>query len=295
MKKETTVVELFEKKVTAELMQCGFAIPTAAENHFAVGVAVSGGADSISLVTALRHILPQEIPLQVITVNHNLRPQEETDGDASYVELYCRSIMVPCTRIEIPRGKIIELASTQEMSVEEAARFLRYESFASFCKEKKISFFCIAHNKNDQVETVFMRFLRGSSVLAGIPETRALCEGTRILRPLISTTRKEIEQYLAAQNIQFRTDKTNFDPAMFRNFIRTKVAPVIENEIHGWQNAVCLLAEKARDDDEALRALTEQSLGQIDFTQKNKSHDLCTNRNVLLRTNCTISGAWKRK
>lgn len=229
-----------------------------------LGAAVSGGADSIALVTSLEHIVGKE-NLEVITVNHNIRPAEETCGDADYVEQYAQRLGVKCTRIEIPRGKITSLAKERKTGIEEAARLVRYEAFEQFVNKNNIDYLCLAHNKNDQCETVLMRFLQGSSSkgLQGIPLSRG-----KYIRPLLQIDRSLIEQYLTEQNIEWKTDSTNYDTAMFRNKIRRTIMPVLDKETEGWKTAVLSAADKARDDEEYFASAVKAALEQIDYDSR---------------------------
>lgn len=269
-KKVPSVIENFDSQVKKSLQHC--------KASSSIGVAVSGGADSISLLTALSHVVSKNACLEVVTINHNLRPQEETGGDADYVESYCASLGVPCTRYDVPRGKIITLAQEKGMGVEEAARIVRYDLFGQFCRQKKIAFLYMAHNRNDQLETVVMRFMRGGSTgsLAGIPFKRPLFDtdmkkdsecSTMIVRPLLGIPRAQIESYLAEQNISYRTDKTNFDTAMMRNCIRNKIMPLFDKEMEGWDTAVISLVQKAGDDEEAIGTLVIDALKNVDWQE----------------------------
>lgn len=261
-KKNCSLVECFDALVADGLSRCGVDVMALARRQERIGVAVSGGADSISLVTALSHLLDGKVSLFAVTVNHNIRPFAETGGDASYVESYCASIGVPCTRIDVPRGNIAAVAAERGMGVEEAARVVRYEAFEKFSKEFHLSFLCLAHTQNDQIETIVMRFLRGSGTgaLSGIPQVRGI-----YVRPLLGVTRAEIESYLAEQHISFRTDKTNFDNAMMRNRIRNQIVPLLDRECDGWKSAVLVLARKAREDEEAVGVLVEQAVEAVDW------------------------------
>lgn len=283
-------VKKFDFTVLQELIDCGVdcsmcsdSIVEDAGAEERIGVAVSGGADSISLLTAISHVIPNMHCVFVITVNHNLRPIEETGGDAEYVENYCKQLGISCTRIEIPRGKISALAKEHAMSIEEAARKIRYDAFAAFCKEKNIAHLCLAHNKNDQIETVVMRFFRGSSALYGIPKVRKLGdEGTQIIRPLLSLTRIEIEQYLADQQIPFRTDKTNFDNAMTRNCIRNVLMPVFDKELPGWKSAAISLSSKIHADEEAIETLVVEAVKKVAWTEEDNAVSFNANSFSLL-------------
>ncbi len=178
----------FEKKVWNSLIENGafpahsrpFELSEADTQCFPrLGLAVSGGADSISLLLAISAIIPPQAPLYVITVNHNIRPEAESRGDADFVVEVCkklRSDKIVCQVVELARGQVEACAAERGAGIEEAARFLRYQAFESFAKEKKLDALCLAHNKNDQLETLLMRFLQGSpaEAAAGIRARREL-------------------------------------------------------------------------------------------------------------------------
>ena len=161
----------FEKKVSRGLAECG--VNLFADKSAPVGVAVSGGADSVSLLVSLVHICKNPGKIIAVTVNHNLRSEEESGGDAVFVEKLCSSLGVKCRRFDVPRGKILSEAKKNGSGVEDAARKIRYSCFEKFIQETGSSFLCLAHNRNDRIETVVMRFMQGAgtSSLAGIPQT----------------------------------------------------------------------------------------------------------------------------
>lgn len=231
-----------------------------------LGVAVSGGADSIALLTALSRVLPQNIGLKAVTVNHNIRPASETEGDAEFVQNYCKSIGIDCVRIDIPRGQVDQISKDFDCGIEDSARRLRYKAFEDFKNRNQVSLICLAHNRNDQVETVLMRFLSGgdSFALGGIPPKRDF-----YVRPLIEISRKEIESYLSHLGVSYRTDSTNFDTAMLRNKIRHRIIPMLDSEFPGWQNSVYSLSSKLRDDSFVIESQVQDALKRIDFRQEN--------------------------
>ncbi len=150
----------FDSKVSEKLSACGVTLSSPCR----IAVAVSGGADSISLLTALFHIMPSDGRLMAVTVNHNLRPEAETSGDAAFVQDYCASLGIRCLRYDIPRGEILDAVRGRGLSLEEAARDARYACFERFMAENSVDFLCLAHNRNDQLETLLMRFLSGGGV-----------------------------------------------------------------------------------------------------------------------------------
>lgn len=236
--------------VTAFEEKLFFDIPIPADKK--LGVAVSGGADSIALLTALSHRFGAA-SLAAITVNHNIRPAAESKGDADFTAAYCAQLGVPCTVVTLEPGKVHETAFARGRGEEEAARFLRYQAFDAFISEQNLCALCLAHNQNDQLETLVMRFLQGSSAAGGIAYRRG-----KIVRPLLQISRADIERYLCMQGLAWRTDATNADTSYFRNRVRNLLIPLLNAQVAGWQQAVLSGAEKASDDNSALSALADR-------------------------------------
>lgn len=211
-------------------------------NFSRLGVAVSGGADSICLLTVLYEYLGEKDAVKklfVITVNHNIRQENETKGDAVFVSEYCRTLGVECRIIEIPRGEVSMTEKKRCGGTEDAARFLRYEIFEKQMIENNLDYICLAHNENDNLETMLMRFFQGSGKSGKIEEERE-----RFLRPLLRCSRTEIEVFLKERNISWRTDSTNFDNNYLRNKIRNILVPVLDENFKGWKTALLHGAEK---------------------------------------------------
>lgn len=204
--------------------------------------AVSGGVDSmvmLSLLSKFSHVLSYD--LQVITVNHNIRPEEETSGDAALVADYCRQLGVPCTVTELARNEVSETAQIRGGGIEEAARFLRYQAFERASDACGAGMVCIAHNRNDRLETILERFFQGARAgsAAGMKQSR-----DRYFRPLFDVPRSAIEAYASLNGIPFRTDVTNADNRYYRNRIRNELMPLLDSLIPGWDTAVLNGAEK---------------------------------------------------
>lgn len=216
-----------------------------------IGVAVSGGADSVCLLIALCNICNEfSVPVKVISVNHFIRSDEETCGDVLFVQNLCKVLKqkgfdVECFVKELKKGQVSAVASERKMGIEEAARFLRYELFDQFVKEMNLCVLCLAHNKNDFYETVLMRFLQGASCDSswGIAYKRDY-----YVRPLMDCNREEIEAYLGEKGQNWRTDKTNFDDAYFRNKVRGKLIPFLDENFEGWKTAIEAGSKKDFDD-----------------------------------------------
>ena len=252
----------FEEKVKAKLDEI-FGDIASHNPAPRVGLAVSGGADSVSLLLALSEIFNS---IFVITINHNIRPKEESQGDADFVIELCVELKRPgheitCEIVELERGEVEKEAQRRGGGTEEAARYLRYQAFKKFAAAHNLDLLCLAHNQNDQLETLLMRFLQGSptEAAAGIKESRLLESGKCLLaRPLIEITRAEIENYVTGRGFTWRTDKTNLETDYFRNKIRLKLLPFLDESFPGWQKAVLSGAERAAEDGAFIKSVVEE-------------------------------------
>jgi tRNA(Ile)-lysidine synthase len=186
-----------------------------------VVVGVSGGPDSTALLHIL-NILKDELDfrISVAHLDHGLRPESRIDAD--FVAETAKRLQ---SEFRIKKMNIFDLAEKLNVSVEEAGRRARYQ----FLEETRIScqadVIATGHHRDDEVETFFLRIFRGSSIkgLCGIPPVRG-----RIIRPLINSDRSEILDFLKQHEISYRIDKTNLEADTDRNFIRNRIAPVIE-------------------------------------------------------------------
>jgi tRNA(Ile)-lysidine synthase len=184
-------------------------------------VAVSGGADSIALLDILSSL--PEFPLNLIVahLNHSLRGAE-SDGDEAFVRELAAHYGLPC---EVGRADVQALSSMHKLSLEEAGRAARYAFLHELAARHRAHAIALAHHADDQAETVLMRLLRGAGAtgLAGIaPKT-----GNGLVRPLLGITRGEIEAYLQARGLAFRTDSSNADTSFLRNRIRHELLPYL--------------------------------------------------------------------
>lgn len=189
-----------------------------------VGVAVSGGADSVCLLHALHELAPSlGISLTVLHLNHGLRG-EESDADADFARELARKLHLPfeCECLE---------AGALAGNLEQAGRQARREFFIRSIGSGTVDRVATGHTASDQAETVLYRLLRGSGTagLAGVlPVTR---EG--IVRPLLLCQRSEVLAYLNEQGLNWREDRTNQDLRFVRNWIRHRLMPILVNEFSG--------------------------------------------------------------
>ena len=231
--------ESFENHILDNLKKCGCDIVELSARGLSLGAAVSGGADSVCLLLCLAELCRKSgCSLKVITVNHRIRSEAESSGDALFVrDLCCRllndGLPVSFFLYELKPGEVGALSEKRKNGIEEAARFLRYKAFSEFSQKENVPFVCLAHNQNDKIETLVMRFLQGSAGTSGIRPVRGV-----FIRPLLDVTRGEIEAYLTERGEFWRTDSTNFDEHYMRNRIRRSVVPFLDGKFPGWKKSV---------------------------------------------------------
>lgn len=190
-------------------------------------VGVSGGPDSISLLHVLHSIRDKySIHIHAAHLNHMLRGKE-SDLDTEYVKFFCSKLGIPCS---VKYVDINKLSAETGMSTEEAGRKARYEFFSDLAKEIGATKIALAHNMNDQAETILMRMMRGTGIegLCGIKPVR----DDIYIRPLIETPRSEIEKYCEENKLAPRIDSSNLEPVYMRNRIRLELIPYIKKNFN---------------------------------------------------------------
>jgi tRNA(Ile)-lysidine synthase len=181
--------------------------------------------------------------LRCFHVEHGIRTEEESLGDAAAVRELCRKLEVPCRVVHIPPGRIATAARSRRIGIEAAARLFRHAAWNREVSRIGAERVLVAHTRDDLLETTLMRFLRGSGPagLAAMPRSRGL-----ILRPLLDVSRSQILAYLKEQGVSFRTDSTNADSLFLRNRIRNRLVPSLDELFPGWRSSVANLGETQR-------------------------------------------------
>lgn len=190
------------------------------ESGETVWAALSGGADSVCLLSLLKKLQSDlHFNLKAVHINHLLRGRE-SDVDESYCRNLCNKMGI---HLDVFSMDAAEYAGENSMSVEEAGRTIRYNIFERKCPGKV----AVAHNMDDNAETFMMNLMRGSGTkgLSGISEISG-----KYIRPLMNFRKSEIEEYCSAENLQFRYDSSNDDTKYFRNAVRHKLIPLM-NEL----------------------------------------------------------------
>jgi tRNA(Ile)-lysidine synthase len=191
-----------------------------------LAVGLSGGADSVALLRALAERSKElGLVLHAAHLHHGLRG-EEADTDLAFARSLTAELGLPFHEARVDAGAT---ARNNGETIEEAARHLRYGWFRQFMASGEVQAVATAHTRDDQAETVLAKFLRGAWTegLSGIHPVVEFPEG-RILRPMLSTTRTEVEAYLRALGQGWREDSSNRHLTFTRNRIRHELLPLLE-------------------------------------------------------------------
>ena len=216
-----------------------------------IGIAVSGGIDSMALLHCLCRLRREmDIFITAYHMEHGIRGARSLT-DMAFVKEECEKRNVACI---IERADIPALAAREGVSVETAARAARYR----FLDAQDADYIVTAHHMDDVAETVLMNLIRGAGLtgLRGIPEKRG-----RYIRPMLGVSRREIEAYVQAQSIAFVYDETNDDIAYTRNFIRREILPRIKSLNAGAAENIARTARLLAEDEQALCAVAENADG----------------------------------
>lgn len=210
-----------------------------------VVAALSGGADSVSLLYALKLLKPRlGFSLSACHVNHGLRG-EESDGDMRFCQQLCQRLDIP---LEILNTDVRAFQQKHE-SLEETARRVRYDFFERVSQGKILA---TAHSSNDSAETVLLNLMRGTGLkgLCGIPPVRG-----NIIRPLIYCTRSEVECFCEAAQLHYVTDKTNLSDDYTRNKIRHLILPEMQKINPSLLDTMSRMQKNLREDSDYLEQL----------------------------------------
>ena len=215
--------------------------------------AVSGGRDSVCLLHYLTTIAPRRgFTVAAAHLNHRMRPEAQRDED--FVRGLCREWNVPFYTEAAP---VYEMAARWGLSVEETGRRLRYDFLLRTADAIGAAYIATAHHAQDQAETVLLNLLRGTGPegLGGIPPVRG-----RIIRPLLQTSRAEIEDYLQKNGLPHVEDSTNEDTHYARNRLRRELWPQLETVNPAVTRAIGRTAEIVRGENAYLDTLAAERL-----------------------------------
>jgi tRNA(Ile)-lysidine synthase len=221
-----------------------------------VGIAVSGGADSVALLRLLLELRKEiGIVLSVVHFNHKLRGAESEEDERFVAELAQRHKL----ELRCQSGEVAAHAAEKHLSLETAAREMRYQYFQGLLSVGGLNRIATGHTLDDQAETVLLKIVRGAGGrgLAGIyprlpiPRSQFSDGSPSIIRPLLGTRRRSLEAYLLALGQSWREDKSNRDLRHMRNRVRHGILPRLERYLNpAVREAFAETAEIARSEEE---------------------------------------------
>jgi tRNA(Ile)-lysidine synthase len=248
-------VNTFAARFAAAVM----ALPKAPIPGTTLVIAVSGGADSMSLWDLL--VRDGRWSLIAWHLNHGLRAEAPQDAELirTQAERYRTAGFSP-GEVIIEQTDVADLARRWHASLEAAGRRHRYERLAAVARTHRAVAVLTAHHRDDQSETVLANLLRGAGPVgtAGIALRRMLPGGVPVLRPLLSFARTELRTYCVANDVRWLEDASNDDQRHNRNFLRHAVLPGLEAGVPGISAALAELAERSRVTADALEETTSE-------------------------------------
>jgi len=214
-------------------------------------VAVSGGPDSVCMLHVLNDLKDTlDIQLQAAHLDHGLR--DESGEDARYVADLASSLGIPLT---MEQSDVAEWRSRRKISLEEAAREVRYRFLDRAARQTGAKRVAVGHTRDDQTETILMHIMRGSGThgLRGLRPATHIPYGEKedgiwVVRPLLEITRQETQEYCIVNNLQPRKDTTNDQVRFLRNRIRHDLMPVLRQYNADIDGALLRLADLAGED-----------------------------------------------
>lgn len=245
------------------------------EANDSILVGVSGGVDSVVLLDILVKLRPvYNLTIFVAHLNHGLRGKVADEDEAFVVNLAEKYNVKVYTKKE----DMLAYADANKISSEEAGRVLRYAFFDEIMQRENIQKIAIAHNKNDQAETILMRIMRGTGLdgIVGIKPVNG-----RIIRPLLFCSRAEIEAFESTEKLNHREDDTNKENIYTRNTIRNQLIPQLENLYNpNLVEGLSRMGQLLADDLEIIENQLEEILQKIAFQRQEKM--VSFNRRVFL-------------
>ena len=248
-----------------------------------VVVGVSGGADSVCLL----HVLAKwqkglGIKLHVAHLNHRLRGVE-SEADAKYVSNLAGSLGIPIT---IDRQDVAAYRIERNLSVEEAARELRYAFLAKVAREVGANRIAVGHTRDDQVETILMHLLRGTGItgLCGLAPCSPLAHDSQgmslpakrsnllVIRPLLDITREETTSYCRKHQLDPRIDSSNRSLSFFRNRLRLQLLPLLRQYNPSVDQALLRLADIAKEDNAFIEQQASELWDEVARQENNAIH-----------------------
>ena len=228
-------------------------------------VGVSGGPDSIALLSCLNKYKEKfKCKIVVAHINHLIR-KDSTD-DEQFVENACKKMNIPFYK---KRVEVEKIAKDKKRGTEETGRIIRYEFFDEVAKKVDANKIAIAHNMNDNAETILLNILRGCG-MSGLEGIQAKEYG-KYIRPLINCSREEIENYCEKNKLNPRIDSTNKENIYTRNIVRNKILPELQEINPNFIKSVSRMSKIVKTNNEYIRKQSHKIYDEILYKEDKKS------------------------
>lgn len=225
-----------------------------------IGVATSGGTDSMALLCKLNE-LSQELDFEVVAIHVDHSIREESADDARFVLNFCKEHRIRAYKFKVDCKKY---AKDKAISLESAAREARYGVFDAVINKGICDKIAVAHHLQDQAETILLHLFRGAGLsgIKGMSYTR----GEQYIRPMLDVDKKEILEYINYHDIPYVVDESNFENEFTRNYLRNEIFPLLLKKWPNLVNTLITFSDSASDDDEYINS--QLDFGAIIFAEK---------------------------
>ncbi|MGM0431347.1 MAG: tRNA lysidine(34) synthetase TilS [Spirochaetota bacterium] len=237
-------------------------------------LACSGGLDSVVLLDALSTNGDlQRRRVAIAYVNHRLRPYNETQPEQLFAHNLADTYGIECFVLDAGMGTITQLARDRQKGIEEAARVVRYRQLYHCLETQQFDWILTAHHADDVIETLIMRFFKGSGIegLTGIRQVRR-----PLLRPLLEATKEQLRTYARARGLVFHEDSSNSLPIYERNRIRNELLPLLQRLYPGVKESLLHTAEKHLHVHQYLAQDKERSCSEVSWDGRRSCVDIET-------------------
>lgn len=219
-------------------------------------VGVSGGSDSITLLYLLNKYKEKfKIKIYVCHINHLIR--KDSTEDEQYVENLCKKMEIPFFK---KRVEVEKLSKKLKVGTEEAGRIVRYEFFQEIAKNENANKIAVAHNMNDNAETMILNLIRGTG-LSGLEGITA--SDREIIRPLINSKKTDINNFCIENNIEYKVDSTNKENIYRRNIIRNELIPKVEEINPNIIETLSRTSKIIKENNDFIKEITEKTFENI--------------------------------
>ena len=218
------------------------------KNYKNIGVAVSGGMDSMSLLYFLSQ-KAKDYKINIIAIHLDHLIRENSNKDASLIRRFCKSNGIT---FKMKKVNVVNLSLQHKISLEEAGRMARQNFFNELLDDKIVDAVCTGHHKSDQAETVLLNIFRGSG-LNGAKGMTVL--NGKFIKPMLFTSKEHIVNYVKKNNIPYNDDYTNSENEYTRNFVRNEIFPLINERFPFAINNLASFSKIAKADDDFIHTL----------------------------------------